>query len=133
MADLSAGAIVGMVVGCLLGGCILIAILLHCCKKKIQGSTKGSQNSKRLDGKVVVITGTFQCITLLVVLLVVFSARGGRRTDKRVLTAYFPVPALGILGKGVLFVVPPLADCLTGLTGSSTQLEQVVPIYTAYR
>ena len=27
----------------------------------------------------------------------------------------------GILGKGGLFVAPPLEDCLTGLTGSSTQ------------
>ncbi len=36
------------------------------------------------------------------------------------LTAYFPMLAQGILGKGGLFVVPPLEDCLIGLTGSST-------------
>ena len=34
---------------------------------------------------------------------------------------YFPVLAQDILGKGELLVAPPLADCLTGLTGSSTQ------------
>ncbi len=33
------------------------------------------------------------------------------------------VLAYGILGKGGLFVAPPLEDCLTGLTGSSTRAE----------
>ena len=37
-----------------------------------------------------------------------------------VLTAYSPVLASDILGKGGLFGAPPLEDCLTGLTGSST-------------
>ncbi len=37
--------------------------------------------------------------------------------------AYFPVLAYGILGKGGLFVTPPIEDCLTGLTGSSTRAE----------
>ena len=41
-------------------------------------------------------------------------------------TAYFPVLAQDILGKGGLFVASPLEDCHTGLTGSSTQAEQVV-------
>ncbi len=55
-------------------------------------------------------------------MLVVLSACGGMP----VLTAYFPMKLLmamasGILGKGGLFVAPPLEDCLTGLTGSSTQ------------
>ncbi len=56
-------------------------------------------------------------------LFVVFSVCGGVRTGKGILalTAYFPVLALGILGLGGLFVAPPLGDCLTGLTGSSTQ------------
>ncbi len=36
-----------------------------------------------------------------------------------VLTAYSPVLAYGILGKGGLFVTPPLEDCLNWLTGSS--------------
>ncbi len=55
-------------------------------------------------------------------LLVVFSACDGIRTGNSmpVLTAYFPVLAYGIMGKGGLFVAPPLEDCLTGLTGSST-------------
>ena len=54
---------------------------------------------------------------------VVFSACGGIRTSSKlpVFTAYFPVLAEGILGKGGLLVTPPLEDCLTGLTGSSTQ------------
>ena len=47
-----------------------------------------------------------------------------------VLTAYFSVQAKGILGKGGLFVAPPLEECLTGLMGSSTQLEHVVLIYS---
>ncbi len=38
-----------------------------------------------------------------------------------VLIAYYPVLAQGILGKGVLFVAPPLEDCITGLMRSSTQ------------
>ena len=55
-------------------------------------------------------------------LLVVFSACGGIRTGngKPVLTVYFSVLACGILGKGGLFVAPPLEDCLNGQTGSST-------------
>ena len=40
-----------------------------------------------------------------------------------VLTAYFPMLAKGILGKGGLFVAQPLEDCLIGLTGSSTRAE----------
>ena len=49
--------------------------------------------------------------------MVVFSACGGILTDSKlpVLTAYFPVLASGILGKGVLFLVPPLEECLTEL------------------
>ncbi len=37
------------------------------------------------------------------------------------LTVYLPLPALRHLGKGGLFVAPPLEDFLTGLTGSSTR------------
>ena len=59
-----------------------------------------------------------------------FSACGGIRTGKapcQFLTAYFPVLAQGILGKGRLFVAPPLDCCLTGITGSSTQLYLRIP------
>ena len=51
-----------------------------------------------------------------------FSACGGIRTGNKmpVLTAYFPMLALGIFEKGGLFVVP-LLEILTGLIGSSTQ------------
>ena len=56
-------------------------------------------------------------------MLVVFSACGGIRTvmKMQVLTALFPVLARGILGKGGLFVAPPLEDCLSGQTGCSTR------------
>ncbi len=56
-------------------------------------------------------------------LFFVFSTFGGVRTGIRspVLIAYFPVLVYGILGKGGLFVAPPLEDCLPGLTGSSTR------------
>ena len=56
-------------------------------------------------------------------LLIMFSACDGMRIgcSMPVLTAYFPVLAQGILGKGWLFVTPPLEDCLTGRTGSSAQ------------
>ena len=52
-----------------------------------------------------------------------FSACGGIRTGNKlpVWTAYFPVQAYGILGKGGFFVAPPLEDCLTRLMGSSAQ------------
>ena len=61
-----------------------------------------------------------------------FSACGETRTgiDMPVLTACFPVLAYGILGKGGLFVEPPLEGCLTRLTALLPELEQVVPIYS---
>ena len=59
----------------------------------------------------------------------VFSTCGGIRTGIKmpVLTAYFPVLAYGILGKGGLFVAPPL-DYLTKLTALLPRLEQVVQL-----
>ncbi len=62
----------------------------------------------------------------------VFSACGGIRTGSKlpVLTAYFPVLACGILGKGGLFVAPPLEDALLCLEALLPKLEQVVPIYS---
>ena len=52
--------------------------------------------------------------------LFVFSACGGISTGSKVpvLTAY-----ISVLAYGILFVEPPLEDCLTGLTGSSTRAE----------
>ncbi len=47
--------------------------------------------------------------------------RTGIRMKLPVLTAYFPVLAYGILGKGGLLVAPHLEDFLTGLKGSSTR------------
>ena len=56
-------------------------------------------------------------------LLVLFSACGGMRTGRNmpVMTPYFLALAYGILGKGGLFLAPPIEDCRTGLTGSSTR------------
>ena len=56
-------------------------------------------------------------------MLSMFSACGGIHTGSKllVLTAYFPMLALGILGKVGLFVAPPLDNCLSGLMGSSIQ------------
>ena len=64
----------------------------------------------------------------LLVLLVVFSACGGREihTCKKgipVLSAYFPVLAYGKLGMGGLVVVTTIGDCHTRLMVSSTQAE----------
>ncbi len=80
------------------------------------------ENSMReameLASQVSVISIT-QVLGFFFCLLVVFSACGGIRTGRRmpVLTAYFPVLAWGILGKGGLFVrlyrftVSSVADC----------------------
>ena len=59
-----------------------------------------------------------------------FSACGGKRTGDKlpVLTAYFPVLAEDILGKGGLFVAPPLDDRPTALMG--IELEQVIQLYS---
>ena len=47
-----------------------------------------------------------------------------------VLTAYFPTEmAYGILGKGGLFVTPVLEDCLTGITGISTDYSLSVAVW----
>ena len=65
-------------------------------------------------------------------LLFEFSTCGGLRTNKRlsVLTAYCPVLAQGHLGKGGLFVTPPLEDCPTELRANLPELELVVRIYS---
>ena len=69
------------------------------------------------------IRGIFSYKNCFIIVLDVFSACGGIRTGSRkpALTAYFPMLAYGILGKGGLFVIPSLENCLTGLTGSSTR------------
>ena len=57
---------------------------------------------------------TINCI--VVVVRVLRLRRNGSKGSKLpILAAYFPVLALEILGKGELFVAPPLDDCLTGL------------------
>ena len=51
--------------------------------------------------------------------LLALSACSGIRTDRKLLVL---TAGLGHPGKGwIVFVTPPLEDCLTGLTASSTQ------------
>lgn len=54
---LSGGEVAGVVIGCLIGIPLLIFLILYALKIWMQGPTKGSDNTKNLDGKVVVITG----------------------------------------------------------------------------
>ena len=57
---LSGGEIAGIVIGVIgsiLGLILIILILILIFRAWMQGPTKGSDNSKLLDGKVVVITG----------------------------------------------------------------------------
>ena len=65
----------------------------------------------------------------------VFSACGGIRSGSKlpVLTAYFPVLAQGILGKGELIVTPPLEYRLTGLAGLFYPSWNRSYGFTAYR
>ena len=49
--------VVGIVAGTTVGTVALMAVALVGIRKWIQGPTKGTDNPKRLDNKVVVITG----------------------------------------------------------------------------
>ena len=57
MANYSDGEIAGIVIGSLIGGIIVIALLLYGLRVWLRGPTKGSDVDVRLDNKVVVITG----------------------------------------------------------------------------
>ena len=66
----------------------------------------------------------YTCDSISVLLIVVFSACGGIPTGITIVCQFdsrLSRAGLGILGKGGLFVAPPLENCLTGLTGSSTR------------
>ena len=60
MDPLTGGAIAGVVIGCLVGGAILILLLLLGLRAWFRGPTKGSDADVQLDNKVFVITG--RCI-----------------------------------------------------------------------
>ena len=57
MASYSDGEIVGIVLGALIGVPLVLFLMLYALKRWMQGPTKGSDNPKKLDGKLVVITG----------------------------------------------------------------------------
>ena len=57
MANYSDGEIVGIVLGVLIGVPLVLFLMLYALKRWMQGPTKGSDNPKKLDGKLVVITG----------------------------------------------------------------------------
>ena len=71
------GEIAGIVIGCLIGIPLVIFLILFALRMWMRGPTKGSDNTKKLDGKLVVITGKMNCVffinicscSLLVVLL----------------------------------------------------------------
>jgi len=57
MADYTEGEIAGIVIGCLIGIPGLIFLILFGLRMWMRGPTKGSDSTKKLDGKLVVITG----------------------------------------------------------------------------
>lgn len=57
------GAIVGITVGSVIAGIVILAFLTHFLRMWLRGPTIGSDNRKRLDGKVVAITGKHSTIT----------------------------------------------------------------------
>ena len=57
MSTYSEGEIVGIVLGVLIGVPLVLFLMLYAFKRWMQGPTKGSDNPKKLDGKLVVITG----------------------------------------------------------------------------
>ena len=57
MGNLSGGEIAGIVIGSLIGGILLIALILYGIRIWLRGPTKGSNANVNLENKVVVITG----------------------------------------------------------------------------
>lgn len=58
MGYMSEGAIVGIVIGSVITAILVLALLIHFFRLWIRGPLRGSDNKKRLDGKVVAITGS---------------------------------------------------------------------------
>ena len=57
MTEYTNGEVAGIVIGCLIGIPLLIFLIMFAIRRFMQGPTKGSDNTKKLDGKLVVITG----------------------------------------------------------------------------
>ena len=57
MESLAGGELAGIVIGSLIAGIILIAVLIYGLRIWLRGPTKGSDVSVNLEDKVVVITG----------------------------------------------------------------------------
>ena len=56
---LTGGQVAGIVIGSIIGFLLLFVGLLFLLRIWMRGPTKGTDNKKRLDGKIVAITGTF--------------------------------------------------------------------------
>jgi hypothetical protein len=59
------GEIAGIVIGCLIGIPLVIFLILFALRMWMRGPTKGSDNTKKLDGKLVVITGRLNLVSSL--------------------------------------------------------------------
>merc|ERR1711874_745034 len=57
MTTYTEGEIAAIVLGVLIGIPLVLFLMLYALKRWMQGPTKGSDNPKKLDGKLVVITG----------------------------------------------------------------------------
>ena len=57
MTEYTGGEVAGIVIGCLIGIPLAIFLIMLLIRKWMQGPTRGSDNPKKLDGKLVVITG----------------------------------------------------------------------------
>ena len=57
MTEYTGGEVAGIVIGCLIGIPLVIFLIMFLIRKWMQGPTRGSDNPKKLDGKLVVITG----------------------------------------------------------------------------
>lgn len=55
--EYSGGEIAGIVIGCLIGIPLFVFLILFALRIWMRGPTKGSDSTKKLDGKLVVITG----------------------------------------------------------------------------
>ena len=59
------GEIAGIVIGCLIGIPLVIFLILFALRMWMRGPTKGSDSTKKLDGKLVVITGKLNWVSSL--------------------------------------------------------------------
>ncbi len=60
---LGTGAIIGISIGSVITAILVFALLFHFFRLWIRGPTRGSDNRKRLDGRVVAITGKISLTT----------------------------------------------------------------------